>query len=275
MYEVYAGILKMNNEFKETNRQSNIIYEISENKNNLVESYKLFEVAGDGDDYSKIVNLLNWESKHILHNGDYDGHIRNTAFDLFKYSFDTANGINCRSLSLALLECLLGVKIKTRVIYMFPYSPYDFDNHVVCEAWVEELQKWIMIDPTYNAIVLNTFDEPLNIMEIRDALANMEKLHFAKGLNYNGNTVEEDEVFEYYAKDMFRFTIRDIQGLDSQNRSDVHILSIVPKGYDNHKSELLNIDYRIACWGDSDDLQKWKREIGHDTPIYKTLASLY
>ena len=175
----------------------------------------------------------------------------------------------------SLMECLLAVGIKARVVYMLPYSPYDGDNHVVCEAWVSELHKWIMVDPTYNAVVLDEHNEPLNIMEIRNALADRDKLHFANGLNYNGDEVDEADVMEYYAKDMFWFMIRDIQGCDNENRPDGHILTIVPEGYDIHKSKLLNIDYRISCWGDNDLLQQRKIQIEEEIPIFISLESLY
>lgn len=275
MYEVYAGILKMNETFRASAAARPITYETDADYSRLTAAYPLLKIAGGDTDYSKMKNLLSWEASHISHKGDYDGHVKNTAMDLFAYALDTENGINCRSLSMALAECLLAAGIQARVIYMFPFSPYDCDNHVVCEAWAGELGKWIMLDPTYNAILLNVQKEPLNIMEIRKMLADRKKLYFSAGLNYNGSPVDEKEVIEYYAKNMFWFSLRDIQGSDSESRNGRHTISIVPEGYDTVKSRLVNIDYRIECWGEDEALNEWKKQVGNDTPIYKSLSDLY
>ena len=48
-----------------------------------------------------------------------------------------------------------------------PYSPYDFDNHVVVEIYDK---KWIMLDPTIDGIFIDENRTPLSLLEIRENL---------------------------------------------------------------------------------------------------------
>lgn len=78
MYEVYAGILKMNETFRDSTAACPVTYETDADYSRLTAAYNLFEIAGSGTDYSKMINLLGWEASHISHKGDYDGHVKNT-----------------------------------------------------------------------------------------------------------------------------------------------------------------------------------------------------
>ncbi|MCL2573313.1 MAG: transglutaminase-like domain-containing protein [Defluviitaleaceae bacterium] len=173
MYDVYTGLLKMMDNFQDDEADITIKYALDDDYQELCETYKLKYITGNGDDFSKAINLLKWISANIYHIGNFKNHVKNTAMDLFNYSFDKGeeNGINCLALSTALTECLLAIGIKARTVFIMPFSPYDFDNHVVCEAWVEKYGKWIMFDPTYNLYALHD-GEPLSILETRKLLAN-------------------------------------------------------------------------------------------------------
>ncbi len=49
-----------------------------------------------------------------------------------------------------------------------PYSPYDFDNHVVTEIFDRKMNKWIMLDPTTNGYFIDENKTPLSMLEIRN-----------------------------------------------------------------------------------------------------------
>lgn len=80
---------------------------------------------------------------------------------------------------------------------------------------------------------------------------------------------------EYYSKNLFWFSLRDIQGSDSESGNGRHSIFIVPEGYDIVKSRLVNIDYRIECRGEDEALNEWKKQVGNVTPIYQSLSDLY
>ena len=276
MFNVYSGLLKMMDDFRDDGMDVQLKYLIDDDYSELKNTYHLDEIAGSGSDFQKAVNLLNWISSHIYHYGNYDNHVRNTAMDLFDYAFDKGEnrGINCRSLSLALTECLLAVGVKTRTVYILPFSPYDFDNHVVSECWIEELNKWVLFDPTYNLYFSDKDGTPLGILELRQKLAEQEEIVFSELANYNGNPLNKDEIITYYAKDMFRFLLSDTQAPNSEEVSGRKIIHITPVGYNVKKASLANIDFRIKNWGDSPAMQNWRKNEQETEVIYKGIELL-
>jgi transglutaminase-like putative cysteine protease len=276
MYNVYSGILKMMDDFRDDGLEVQIKYRLEDDYSELKNTYHLNEIAGGGSDFQKALNLLGWISSHIYHYGNYDNHVKNTAMDLLEYAFDKGIncGINCRSLSLALTECLLAIGIKARTVYILPFSPYDFDNHVVCEAWIKELNKWVMLDPTYNLYVSDKEGTPLGVVELRQKLADQEEIIFSEAANYNGNSIDKAEIISYLAKDLFWFIVSDIQGSDSENIDGSRSISIVPVGYDAKKNDLANIDFRIKSWGDSPEMQNWRKNAENRKVIYKGIDLL-
>jgi hypothetical protein len=276
MYNVYAGLLKMMDKFQDDGTDIVIKYALDDDYQELHKAYNLCDVAGNGDDFFKAVNILKWISANIHHYGNYDNRIKNTAMDLFEYSFGKGNekGINCCALSIAMTECLLALKIKARTVFIMPFSPYDFDNHVVCEVWIEKYSKWIMFDPTYNLYASHN-EEFLSIIELRNLLSDQENVVFNDDANYNGNPINKDEVLEYYAKDLFYFMLSDIQCSDPQDKSGRKYFHVAPVGYDTKKSSLANIDYRIKNNGASENLIKWRKDTEKDKIIYKGLDVLY
>lgn len=276
MFDVYSGILRMSEAFRDDGKDIDIKYLLEADYKNLCEAYQIENIAGTGTDFEKAVNLLNWISSNIYHYGSYDNHIPNTAMELFDYALGKGerSGINCRSLSLALTECLLAIGIKARAIYIMPFSPYDFDNHVVCEAWIGEANKWIMLDPTYN-LYASFKGNTLNIYELREFLANQKDVVFNAEANHNGTSINKDEITTYYAKDLFRFMISDIQGTNSDNIDGRRLINITPCGFDVKKCTLANIDFRIKKSGNNESLQEWRKSAEGDCLIYKGLDILY
>ena len=278
MLNVYTGILKMTNEFRDDGLEVPLKYLIGADYSDLLKAYNLREIASKSakTDFAKAINLLEWISSKIYHYVNYNNRIENSASKLFEYSLGKGveNGLNCRSLSFALTECLLAVGIKARTVYIMPFSPYDDDNHVVCEAWSDSLNKWFMLDPTYNlyAIYEGVY---LSIFELRNKLANREIIEFNENANYNGKPLNKDEITSYYAKNLFRFMVSDIQGSDSENIEGRKMIDITPVGYDVTRSALANIDFRVKEKGECESTHKWRKNVLDNTVIYKGIDILY
>ncbi len=251
---ILMGQLKMASGFRNDNKDIRIEYRLDADYSELIEKYRLYEVTGTGTDFDKAKRLLNWVSDNNYHYGMYNAGIKNTAMDLLAYSFNRGEeyGINCRSLSMILTECLLAVGVKARVMYIFPCSPYDFDNHVVCEAYISELNKWVMLDPTYNLYATDN-GTPLGIMEIRALLADKKKFDINEEFNYNGQPYAAADIYDYYTKDMYRFSVCSIQGTNSEVLSESVMINIVPEGYDVQQADVANWDFRVSMLGGADD----------------------
>lgn len=243
----------MMSDFQSSQLEINFKYENHSMFIQLEEKYGLLEIAGNKNTLSKAINLLEWLSTNTYHNGSSTVKISDNALDLLNYSFNNGEscGMNCRALSITLAECCLTIGLKARAVYIMPFSPYDGDNHVVCEVWISELNKWIMLDPTYGSYVMDVDGNILNTYEVRTVLANQEDITFSKEINYNGNFNQNaDEIKEYYAKNLFYFSCLEIHTYNSQKLENNRHIFFVPTGYDVKKSILVNIDYRIRKSGD-------------------------
>ena len=202
--------------------------------------------------------------------------MQNTALALFEYAFDTENGINCAALSTALTECLLAVGIKARAVFIHPFSPYDCDNHVVCEAWSKERKKWMMLDPTYGSGVFYE-GVPLSIAETRKHLADRKEISFSETIHYNGELVTDlQDVREYYAKDLFWMMLTGVQGSQKDFSKMVLAYYFAPEGFDVKKHMAANIQYREELWGKQEWLEQRKKMLASDVEfIYQDLEALY
>ena len=262
-YDIYTGMLKMLNEFQTKTQEINLQYEYDKEIGVILNNkYGVKNIAGKGNDLSKATNLLEWLTTHTYHKGDYDGHITNNAIDLLNFAFNTkeVGAINCRALSIILTECCLSVGLKARTMYLFPFSPYDGDNHVVTEVYISDKEKWIMLDPTYNGYVMDENSEILNILEIRQRLADRKNIKFNNRLNFNNEyNLDLKDIEEYYAKDMFWIQCKEKQNYNSEQLPN-RTITFSPSGYDVKKFRRANIDYRITMWGDAEWLQDWKNE---------------
>lgn len=277
-YDVYAGILKMMDEFQNMNLPINFKYSYDNTAlKRLEDKYHIFEIAGTGSTLSKAMNLLDWLSSSTYYYGQYDNHITNNALDLLEYSYGkgSENGINCRALSTILTECYLAIGLKARSIYLMPFSPYDSDNHVVCEVFIPENNKWIMVDPTYNGYIMNKNDDIYSALGLRHALADRTEIKLCGKFNYNGDyNIDFNDIKTYYAKDMFYFRCRENHDYNSEQLNDNRVIIFAPKGYDVKKSMITNIDYRIENFGYGKWIQDRKNSIEKDVMVYADKSEL-
>lgn len=245
--DVYFGMLKTMNSFEQGAETKNIEYRFDPELQTLVSRYHLHEVAGDGTDSQKAIRMVEWMDKHCFHNGYFGNNVERCGEKLLEYSFDQGkeHGINCYSLSIALTECLLGLGIRARTMFIMPMSPYDGDNHVVCEAYASDLHKWIMIDPTYGGYLTDKDGTILNLMEIRELLSNREEIFFSENYNYNGDKADFEWLKVYYAKDLFYLQCHQIQGYHTDDLQGNTMLTFAPRGFDVKQCSLANLEYRI------------------------------
>jgi hypothetical protein len=251
---VLRGILKMHNAFRGTTEGADLKLQFDftdENFSVLRSKYGLETIAGTGSDLSKSLNILSWLCEHTYHVGDYDNHIPWNSLDLLEYAYDTGaeQGINCFSLSLILTECLLSIGIPARTVIIMPFSPYDRDNHVVTHAYIADLDKWIMLDPTYCAYFKDSAGNILDVFELRAFLADGRDVFLNEEFSYNGvqqlitdnETVREYKL--YMTKDLCYFETYEISAFGSEHYG--RSLYICPVGYNLFESRMYNLENDI------------------------------
>lgn len=181
----------------------------SKNDPNLValrEGLKLDSVAGGGSDVSRILNLLHWVHDLIPHDGNHENPTVKNAMSMIAECKKSNRGLNCRGLATVLNECYLALGIPSRFVTCMPKDSVFDDCHVINMVYSRDLQKWLWIDPTNDAYVMNEHGELLGIEEVRARIVNGQALILNPDANWNHRATTEKEYYlgYYMAKNLYR-----------------------------------------------------------------------
>ena len=174
---------------------------------NVRKFFDLDSVAGDGDEISKILNILHFVHKAIRHDGGNFALCEFDAIDIYNYHKSTGKGVNCRHLAIALNEMYLSMGIPSRYVTCMPYDEKDPDCHVINSVWSSQYQKWIWIDPTFEAYVKDENGNFLSIPEVRERLIDGRPLFLNEDANWNYENKQTKEYYleGYMAKNLYWF----------------------------------------------------------------------
>ena len=226
----------------------------------LRKTYRLEEIAGQGDDFSRARNLLSHFAPRMAHDPMYDNHIPCNALALLAYCYEQPeHGINCLNKAKVFVECCLALGIFARRVSIMPFSPYDMDNHVVAEIWDGSRRKWVMMDPTTCGMFVDENGTPLSLLEMRERFASNGFATFIPA-NVEPGAIDlgalEREHLEdnwYICKNLFSFAVEKHQGFGVRNDDRLHF---IPKGFSLRESMAANCRFRMAAFGN--DYPEWK-----------------
>lgn len=246
MLDVYSGTLFHNQEFENGNADE-IIYEFDcPEYEELRNKYNLVEIAGDGNDFVRAKRLLHYLAPRLTHSSWYDNHIECNALRLLEYSLDNPEqGINCLNKSKILVECCMALGIYARRVSIMPFSPYDFDNHVVAEIYDSTLEKWIMLDPTTDGYFIDEAKTPLSLLEMRSKFANAEFITFVLSVDSLKDIqklrTKHLDTNMYICKNLFYFQVEQYSTFGEKDK----FLQFIPLHYSIKKTKQANLKYRI------------------------------
>ena len=127
-----------------------------------------------------------------------------------------------------------------------PYSPYDFDNHVVAEIYDRALGKWIMLDPTTDGFFVDEAKTPLSLLEMRHKFANGEFLTFVRSTDSLKDLqklrAKHLGANMYICKNLFRFQVEQHSTFGEKGC----YLQFVPAGHSVKETKRANLQYRIG-----------------------------
>ena len=172
----------------------------------LRKELKLDSIAGTGNEELKIINLLHWIHNLIPHDGNHDNPTVKNVMSMIKECKRDVRGLNCRGLATVLNECYLSLGIKSRFVTCMPKDTIFDDCHVINMVYLENKKKWIWIDPTNNAYVMNENGELLSIQEVRERLVTDQPLILNPDANWNNKSTvtKEQYLYNYMAKNLYR-----------------------------------------------------------------------
>ena len=236
----FLSILKKAGKYQTENTDSfpKFTYQSSDNYNlkNVRATLKLDSIAGNSDEISKILNVLHWAHNTIRHDGNNNGNCEFDAIDLYNYHKATGRGINCRRLAIFLNECYLSLGIPSRFITCFPNDSTDNDCHVINSVYCDSLQKWIWIDPTFNAYVKDENGNFLGIEEVREHLIAGKPLVLNEDANWNNEQKQTKENYleNYMTKNLYWLQCPADSKFNAESpyrNTNGKYISLVPSGF--------------------------------------------
>lgn len=169
-------------------------------------TYHLDDVAGQGDEVSRIINLMRWVHKTIRHDGSSSNPDPRNALHILDVCRDGKRGVNCRMLATVLNEAYLAMGFKSRHITCLPKYADDPDCHVINIVYAPSLGKWLYMDPSFEAYWRNERGDLLSIAEVREAIIRNEKIVLDKETNWNGQPNDAAGYLQYMSKNLYRFS---------------------------------------------------------------------
>ena len=236
------SVLKKSASYAKDNKKIAFIYQPKESMNlRMVRDYfKLDSVAGQGDELSKILNLMHFAHDNIRHDGSNRAFAEMDAIDLYNYYKTTGKGVNCRQLAISLCEMYLSMDIPARYVTCMPADLLDFECHVINTVWSSQLQKWLYIDPTFDAWVMDENGTLLSIAEVRERLINDQPLVLCETANWNHESpqTKEDYLETYMAKNLYFFVCKKLNRFNPEslyrNNDPEGDVRLMPVGFVNN-----------------------------------------
>lgn len=220
----------------------------SDNLKEVRKFFNLDSVAGNGDEISKIINLLAWAHNNIRHDGNNYALCEFDAIDIYNYNKSTGKGVNCRHLAISLNEIYLSMGFKSRYMTCLPKDENDVDCHVINCVYSKTLQKWVWVDPTNNAYVKDENGNLLSIEEVRERLIDGRPLVLNEDANWNNEakTIKENYLDSYMAKNLYWFEcpVESKFNPESRYRSTNNtFIRLYPTGFERLESNSRVITY--------------------------------
>ncbi|MBQ7211083.1 MAG: transglutaminase domain-containing protein [Muribaculaceae bacterium] len=216
------------------------------------EYFRLDSVAGNGDEISKIKNVLTYIHNLIRHDGQHGNPIHLNSIDMAEACKDGSRGLNCRGLAIVLAECYLSMGIPARYVTCFPKEYID-DCHVINVVWSSQLKKWLWVDPTFNAWVTDENGQMLSIQEVRERLRDDRLLVLNDDANWNNDTKQTVEHYlrEYMTKNLYYVSASTNQefGVEDPDVAGYpHFVDLMPTGFIGDSRHLLIVNDDEWFW---------------------------
>ncbi|PAW92290.1 hypothetical protein CKK33_01790 [Mucilaginibacter sp. MD40] len=199
--------------------------------------FNLDSISGNGDEISRIKNLLYWVHNLIRHDGNSNNPASRNAVDLINVCQKENRGLNCRMLATILKDAYQAEGFTARMVTCMPKDTADFDCHVINVVWSKTLNKWLWMDPTNNAYVSDNKGNLLSIQEVRERLIRKRPLVLNADANWNNKQKQTKENYldSYMSKNLYwlQCSVKSEWDLESrkENQSPVEYINLYPGEY--------------------------------------------
>lgn len=211
--------------------------------------FNLEKIAGNGDEISRIKNVMYWLHDQIPHDGSngLPENIPLKAIELIETCKAQGRGLNCRGHAMVLSELYLALGIPSRFITCQPKA-YDTDTdcHVINMVWSKTLNKWIWIDSSFAAYVTDENGLLLHPGEVRQRLIEGKPLVLNEDANWNHKTKQTKEYYleSYMAKNLYLISAHLNNGSQTEGGdNESATISLMPKDFNFYWAQNTTTDY--------------------------------
>lgn len=207
--------------------------------------YKLDSVAGTGDEISKFKNLLLWVHNAVRHDGNSNNPAQVNGDSLITVCKAQNRGVNCRMMASILRDVYQAEGFKSRIVTCMPKDTLDNDCHVINVVWSNTLDKWVWMDPTFNAYLRDENGNYLNIEEVRARLISGATVVLNDDANWNNQKKAPAEYFNYMSKNLYwlKCSIKSEWDIESakSGKPKIDYINLYPGGYNTlHQPKMVN-----------------------------------
>jgi len=229
----YLKILKKAAKYNTSDRRTipQFTYQSSNDPNlvTLRTTFNLDSIAGKGNEVSKMLNLLHWVHNLIQHDGNKSNPEIKNAKSMISVCKKEHRGLNCRGLAIILNECYLAMGFQSRFVTCMQKDTVFKDCHVINMVFSKDLNKWLWMDPTNDAYVMNEKGELLSIQEVRERIINGKPLLLNPDANWNHRCSinKKEYLYSYMAKNLYRMECSVVSEYDSETREKGRVSTYV------------------------------------------------
>ncbi len=197
-------------------------------------AFNLDSIAGNGDEISRIKNVMYWLHDAIEHDGSSSWpNCKFNALELYRFAKREKRGLNCRFLGMMLADCYMALGMPARFIVCASKWEKDPDCHVMTIVWSRTLSKWIWMDPSFAAYITDENGTLLNHREVRKRLIEGLPLKLNEDANWNHRSKQTKEEYleKYMAKNLFYLSCHteNRPEVESDGNPDTYI-TLLPEG---------------------------------------------
>lgn len=160
-----------------------------ENHHDMKTAYSLMQ---------KTCDIIQHDGVNYTHDNEHYGTIAQ-----IKYAQEHDNTTNCRGIAIILAGVLRAYGFKANVVECWSVQEESADIHVVCEVYIEEYKKTVLLDPS-SRLVFFIGGTPLSLFELREALreGRENEITLNEECSHNGKPISKIEQLAYYSKNL-------------------------------------------------------------------------
>jgi len=204
----------------------------------LRQHYNLDSIAGNANEETQIINLMRWVHHTVKHDGFKESPAKKNSINFLQQNDAQNSPLNCHAMAILLNDVYLAMGMPSRYVTCFPKDSLDWEYHVINAVYSKMNNKWLYMDPTNAAYIMDSNGQLLSISEVRAHLINNKVLILNPDANWNQtySRNEKEYLWNYMAKNMYWFECPLNNEFDYEtekpNTTKTYI-RLYPQGYTN------------------------------------------